>query len=73
MGCGSHRMFPWLLPIYIQDCLLRNGSTDTLCHTQFLGLLTLKAMKGLVIDIHHISRYIAIWVVGAVLLGRLFL
>ena len=45
MGCGSHRMFPRLLPIHIQDCLYRNGSTDTLCHTKFLGLLTLKAMK----------------------------
>ena len=45
MGCGSHRMLPWLLPIHIQDCLYRNGGIDTLCHTKFLGLLTLKAMK----------------------------
>ncbi len=45
MGCGSHRMFPRLLPIHIQDCLHRNGSIDTVCYPQFLGLLTLKAMK----------------------------
>lgn len=45
MGCGSHRMFPWLLPIHIQDCLYRNGSIDSLCHTKFLGLLNLPIMK----------------------------
>ena len=32
MGCGGHRMFPWLLPIHIQDCLYRNGSINPLCH-----------------------------------------
>ena len=45
MGCGSHRMLPRFLPIHIQDCLYRNGSTDSVCHTQFFSLLTLKAMK----------------------------
>ena len=39
MGCGSHRMLPWLLPIHIQDCLYRNGSIDTVCYPQFLGIL----------------------------------
>jgi len=32
-------MLPWLLPIHIQDCLHRNGSIDTLCYPQFLGIL----------------------------------
>ena len=45
MGCGSHRMFPRLLPIHIQDSLHRNGCTDPVCNPQFLGILTLKAMK----------------------------
>lgn len=45
MGCGSHRMFPRLLPIHIQDCLYRNGSTNTVCYPQFLGLLNLQIMK----------------------------
>ena len=54
MGCGSHRMLPWLLQIHIQDCLHRNGGTHTLCHTKFLGLLTLKAMKR---SSHRLTSY----------------
>ena len=54
MGCGSHRMFPWLLPIHIQDCLHRNGSIDTVCYPQFLGLLTFKAMKR---SCHRLTSY----------------
>lgn len=54
MGCGSHRMLPGLLPIHIQDCLYRNGGTDTVCHTKFLGLLTLKAMKR---SCHRLTSY----------------
>lgn len=58
MGCGSHRMLPGFLPIHIQDCLYRNGSTDTVCYPQFLGILTLKAMKR---SYHRHTPYMQIY------------
>ena len=54
MGCGSHRMLPRFLPIHIQDSLHRNGSIDTVCYPQFLGLLTLKTMKR---TCHRLTSY----------------
>lgn len=58
MDCGSHRMLPGFLPIHIQDCLCGDGCTDTVCHTQFLGILTLKAMKR---SYHRHTPYMQIY------------
>lgn len=34
--------FPRFLQVYIQDCLHRNGWTDYLCYSKFLGVLNIE-------------------------------